>query len=628
MCGLCGIVGSRRGYEALLDEIAGMSKTLAHRGPDDSGLWCSPDRRSGFGFRRLAIVDLSAAGHQPMESASGRFVLLMNGEIYNHRALRKELAHAYPFAGSSDTEVALAAIEIWGVDRAVNRFNGMFALAVWEAERGLVHLIRDRMGEKPLYYGLIDGSLCFASELKALRAHPLFEPRVDRAALREYLRLGYVPGPRSIYDGVAKLPPGHRLVVDGTGEVRELAPYWRPPPVSEHAIEPSGGVERLKDVLTRSVRLRMLADVPLGAFLSGGVDSSLIVALMQEHATKAVKTFSIGFEDAAYDESDFAREAANVLGTNHTGATLDEAGALDLVPGLPTVFDEPFADPSQLPMMLVSRLAKQEVTVCLSGDGADELFAGYGRFQTVDRVWSLAERVPLRLRRLVGPALRRTGSLADSGPVRRRASAGNRLSRLGSMLPRSTALDAYEDFVSVWPERSVPTTDGSRSRDPTVTLPRVADPVAGMLYLDQVRYLPDDILVKVDRATMSCSLEARAPMLDPEVIALAASVPTRMKMKAGGKGPLKHLLAQYLPTEMVHRPKMGFDVPIGPWLRGPLRPWGESLLDPGRIVREGLLDAKAISRAWSAHIEGRQDNSRRLWTVLMFQAWLDSHTAS
>ncbi|MGB3635277.1 MAG: asparagine synthase (glutamine-hydrolyzing) [Rubrobacteraceae bacterium] len=645
MCGIAGFFSPGSAKKEAEQTVRRMTDALVHRGPDDGGVW--EDQRSGvaLGNRRLAIVDLSPEGHQPMCSADGRYVLAFNGEIYNFPALRAELEQlGHGFRGHSDTEVMLAAFTAWGLEAGLGRFNGMFAFALWDRQERVLHLARDRFGEKPLYYGWMGGTLLFGSELKALRAHPRFRGEVSRDALALYLRHNYVPAPYSIYEGVCKLPPGTRMTINEAGETSEPIPYWSARRAAERGVaDPFGGseqeaVDALDAVLSDSVGMRMVADVPLGAFLSGGIDSSTIVSLMQAQSDRPVKTFSIGFHEEAYSEAEHAKAVARHLGTEHTELYVTPREALEVVPKLPTLYDEPFADSSQIPTYLVSELARKHVTVSLSGDGGDELFGGYRRYALGQDLWRRIGWMPSAGRRAAGHAIssipveilnKRLARLAPlAGRYGHSGEMGDKLHKLAEILTADDPEDLYHGLVSYYrdPAGIVPgsvepptaLTDRSRRADVDSFAHR-------MMYLDSVSYLPDDILAKVDRASMGVSLEARVPMLDHRVYELAWSLPPSMKTRDGAdKWILRRVLDRYVPRELVERPKMGFGVPVGAWLRGSLREWAEGLLDEKRLRDEGFFEPLPIREKWSEHLSGSRNWHAHLWGVLMFQAWLET----
>ena len=659
MCGLTGLLAARHQPRAELQTLVrAMTATLVHRGPDAEGVWT--EGGIALGHRRLSILDLSPAGAQPMLSACERFALVFNGEIYNHHELRRDLskANAAPeWRGSSDTETLLAGIACWGLDETLRRCSGMFALALWDRKKRRLCLARDRMGEKPLYWGWARRDLIFGSELKALRAHPDCPHEVCRAALTQYLRFTYVPAPRSIHPGLYKLEPGTILTVDekptagpprvplrpgdqhGSLSIRR---YWDlNSAIEAGAREPiadeTEAVTTLGQVLGAAVRRQMIADVPLGAFLSGGVDSSTIVALMQAASARPVQTFTIGFDETAFDESPHAAEVARHLGTDHYELRVTDAHARAVIPELPRLYDEPFADASQIPTHLVCRAARRKVTVALSGDGGDELFGGYNRYFWGPRVWDRFARLPHPLRRVLGQAIGAipvplwdtAGSAyawlrpGTAGVLR----PGDKAHRLGNRLRTvKTSDDLYRSLVSEWTpdsgviEPAVAEPD-SQLDDP---LPEhgAEHPAMRMMVQDMRSYLPDDILCKVDRAAMGIGLETRAPFLDPAVITLSARLPTPVKIRGGmGKWALRQVLYRHVPRKIIDRPKAGFAMPVGQWLRGPLRDWGENLLSRDRLTSDGLFNASAIRQTWAEHLSGRRDWSVRLWAVLMFQEW-------
>ncbi len=654
MCGIAGCLETARHLPApsLLSLARTMAYPLAHRGPDDAGVWADPEAGIALGHRRLSIVDLSPLGHQPMVSADGRFVVVFNGEIYDHQATRRTLeARGHVFRGRSDTEVLLAAASAWGVERAVTLFNGMFAFALWDRAERKLHLVRDRLGEKPLYYAWSGTTFLFGSELKALRAHPGFTARISREALTLFARYGFVPAPYTIHEGVAKLAPGTVLTVDAArpGESTPRT-YWS---IEEAAArgeaDPWSGsedeaVEALDALLRESVRMRLQADVPVGVFLSGGIDSSTVAALAQAESGGArARTFTIGFREERFDEAASARAVAAHLGTDHTELTLSGEDALAVVPRLPTLYDEPFADSSQIPTFLVSRLARTRVTVCLSGDGGDELFGGYGRYVLARALWGAFSRVPRPVRAGVAAAMAGTpGAAAAAGAaiaaVRRlsfrsvplRAAAVDQGRRLSRLLGAAGPDVLYRDLLSVWPEPERLVAGG---REPESTLSRAqalpsAPPlVERMMRWDLVSYLPDDILAKVDRATMGVSLEARVPLLDHRLVELAQRLPLAFKIRGNvGKHVLRRVLHRYVPPALVDRPKRGFAIPVDDWLRGPLRGWAQDLLAGDRLRREGFLDPATVSTSLREHLAGASRGAQ-LWVALMFQSWLEAQRA-
>ncbi len=644
MCGIAGILldpsatGPRR-----VAAVAAMTATLHHRGPDSSGIWMDREAGIALGHRRLAIVDLSEAGHQPMLSHGGDLIVTYNGEIYDFAGLRRELeASGQRFRGHSDTEVMLAAFEHSGIEATLQRSAGMFAFGLWSRRDRILHLGRDSLGKKPLYVALFEGALLFASELKAFRAFPGFQARVDREALTQFLRHGWVPDDHCIYEGVFKLPPGTTLSVRAdelasmsAEQLRARArPWWDLATVAragqaDQLASTAPELETALDELLRlAVRERMVADVPLGAFLSGGIDSSAVVALMQAQSSRAVRTFTIGFGDARYDEAAEAARVAQHLGTEHTELRLSAADARAVIPELPRIWDEPFADESQIPTLLVSQLARQHVTVALSGDGGDECFGGYARHVMAARAAPLFG-VPAGVRRAAGGALRLLSPDAWDSVFRavrlpaaaRRGLDGEQIQKLARVLDAADERDLYERLTTLG-RRSLALETlsvGGRSAPP------LSDAAAGFMYRDMAGYLPGDILVKLDRASMAVSLEARCPLLDRRVVEFAWRLPTAVKIREGkGKWLLRRVLGRYLPEELFERPKHGFNVPVGAWLRGPLREWAEDLLAEPRLRREGLLDPARVQARWREHLSGRRDHSCELWAVLMLQAWLDS----
>jgi len=627
--------------EGIESRAAAMVRTLVHRGPDDEGIWT--DSRAGVALaaRRLAILDLSAAGHQPMVSGSGRFVMVFNGEVYNYQALRDEiLSHArVPFRGRSDTEVVLSAIENWGIEGALERCDGMFALALWDRERRELTLARDRFGEKPLYYGWAGDALLFASELKALRAYGAAPWPIDRDALALYLQYSAVPAPYSIYRGVKKLPPASFLTFGRTAERwPEPRPYWSLRDAALAGVrQPFGGsaaeaMDSLEQLLRGSVHRRMVSDVPLGAFLSGGIDSSTVVALMRQVATASVKTFTIGIHDAELDEAAPARAVAQHLQTDHTELYVTPQEACAVIPLLPAIYDEPFADASQIPTYLVARLARQQVTVALSGDGGDELFGGYNRHVWAGRLWKRVGWMPSAWRRAIGSLLGRVpaahwqslvSGMASVSEGMRHRSAGQKVHKLGYALSASDFSDFYRKLATHW---HGPVVHGALPL-PLQEPPELPDLAEQMMYLDSVTYLPDDILVKLDRATMAVSLEARAPFLDHRVVEFAWRLPLHMKVRGHvGKRILRELLHRYVPPALVDRPKAGFGIPLGDWLRGPLRTWAEALLDERRLRHDGFFDPAAVTEKWSQLLAGKGTWEYHVWDVLMFQAWLEEQS--
>lgn len=639
MCGIAGFWQSKAVDDHPHDLLTRMACTLAHRGPDDSGTFFDSASGLGFAFRRLAIIDLSPEGHQPMVSASGRYTIVFNGEFYNYEEIRQELG-PQSWRGHSDTEVMLAAFERWGLVAALKRFVGMFAFALWDRHERRLHLVRDRLGIKPLYYGRMNGSFVFGSELKPLQQFPGFEGTIDRDVLALYMRHNYVPAPYSIYKDIYKLKPGHMLTLESAEGQPVITSYWSATEIAQQRLasrEQGSDAEvilALEQKLVEAVRLRMIADVPLGAFLSGGIDSTTVVALMQAQSSRPVKTFSIGFHEDAYNEATHAKKIAAHLGTDHTELYVTPKEALDVIPLLPAMYDEPFADSSQIPTYLVSKLAREHVTVSLSGDGGDELFCGYLRYSRLRTVWNMLNRLPrsaalglAKLIRVLPPHQldRLIGAVPYLGQ-KLQPSPGRRLHKLAAVLAMGGPDSMYLHMLSQWHE---PSSVVLGSQEPDVVgqairnvswLPAVEE--IAML-TDLTNYLPDDILTKVDRASMAVSLEARVPLLDHRVVEFALGLPMHFKLRdRQQKWILKQVLYRYVPPKMVERPKMGFGVPIEHWLRGPLKEWAEALLSPERLRADGYFDVSAIRAKWEDHCSGKRNWDYLLWTVLVFQDWL------
>lgn len=647
MCGIVGFWVSASGAQPAECVLRRMAAALRHRGPDGEGYWVDPDGGPALAHRRLSVLDLSPGGAQPMLSASGRYVLVYNGEIYNHLALRDELAAAgtvTPWRGHTDTETLLAAVEHWGVEAALERFIGMFAFALWDARLRRLYLGRDRLGEKPLYYGSVGEVLVFASELKAIEAFPGFAHELNQQAISAYLRFGYVPSPSSIWRGVAKLPPGTVLALSAGAAAMDAAPrpYWSLAATTQRqrpAIRREAAADALEDLLNDVVRSQMLSDVPLGVFLSGGIDSSLVAALMRQHASLPVRSFSLGFADPRLDESDHARAVAAHLGTDHTEFVVTPREALDIVDHLPHVYDEPFADSSQIPTILLARLTRAEVTVALSGDGGDEMFAGYNRHIFASRLWNKVGAWPRPARR----------GLAVLSSVMQPLTAGQRMAWLKCLsakagLPVTTfdrvakfgdAVGRSDNFVAFYDRLVTTWQDPAAVADLPLTLPRMTgvddlalcDPVEWMMAVDALTYLPDDIMVKVDRAAMAASLETRAPFLDVRVVEAAWSLPLDVKLRGrSGKQVLKDIVARHVPPALIDRPKQGFAIPLDDWLRHELRDWAANLLAPESLARPGFWRIPAITALWTRHLAGTENAGARLWTILQFQNWLYART--
>ncbi len=647
MCGIVGIFDPGARSKISNDLLYPMVETLIHRGPDDFGSWFDVKAGIALGHRRLSIIDLSPEGHQPMMSESDRYVISFNGEIYNFRELRRQLEGlGHSFRGHSDTEVVLAAVEQWGLINALERSIGMFAFALWDQKECRLHLVRDRLGEKPLYYGWQNEVFLFGSELKALRAYSGWQGEIDRDALALYLRHSYIPTPYSIYKGILKLLPGTVLTIksDSKGELPTPEYYWSASRVAEDgSSQPlpqnsSDATFQLDTLLHEAIGRQMVADVPLGAFLSGGVDSSTVVALMQVQSSQPVKTFTIGFHEADYNEAEYAKAVAKHLGTDHTELYVTPQEAMEVIPALPALYDEPFADSSQIPTHLVAKLARQHVTVSLSGDGGDELFGGYDRYFWGQRIWNSVGWLPKGVRQLgskiitsVSPRAwdRLFRQVARVAPRLRGPTVyGERAHKLAEILAVGDPEEMYHGLVSHWQDpasvvpggRELPTALTNRDR-----WARLPDFTQRMMYLDMVSYLPDDILVKVDRAAMGVSLETRVPLLDHRIVEFAWRLPLSMKVRNGqGKWLLRQVLYKYVPADLIERPKMGFGVPIDSWLRGPLREWAESLLSENRLKQEGYFDAQPIMRKWLEHLSCTCKWQYQLWDILMFQAWLEA----
>lgn len=654
MCGIAGLWSpedSRSEAEAseLLTKI---TDSLIHRGPDSSGSWFDHETGLSLGHRRLAIVDLSAEGNQPMTSASGRYVIVTNGEIYNHLELRRELeAAGVQFRGHSDTEVMIEMIDRWGHRKATKRMAGMFAFALWDKKERCLILGRDRMGKKPLYVGWAGRGLMFASELKAFAQHPDFRSDVDRNALQQFLRRQFVEAPRTIWQGVYKLPAGHLLSLcnadlDRTADRNLIAraePYWNLSEIAAAStkertapsIDEAEAIDQLDALLGLAVEERMMADVPVGAFLSGGIDSSLIVAMMQKRSTTPVKTFTASFGDKEFNEAGYAREVSDQLKTDHYEVDITPEIALSVIPRLTEIYDEPFADPSQIPFFHIAEFAKQRVTVCLSGDGGDESFAGYGRYFMAEKLNQNMKRIPTPIRRGLASLMtkmppNRLDSMLGMIPLPesfalRGKLTGDRVHKMAELMTPGSSDELYRQMTSLTdlPPNVVQgaDTDLIPGHQPLAG-DSIEDLMHRMMLSDTLEYLPDDVLVKVDRASMAVSLEARSPLLDHRVVEFAWKLPRRYLVNDGqGKWPLRQLLQRYLPSTLAGRSKRGFGVPIAVWLRGPLRDWADDLLSVERINREGFLDSTAIRNLWQTHLKGERDWSATLWAILMFQAW-------
>jgi asparagine synthase (glutamine-hydrolysing) len=651
MCGIVGLISGRHGTPQLVERLI---DTLTHRGPDDRGTWIDAEARVGFGHRRLAIVDLSPQGHQPMASADGRWVITYNGEIYNHRELRTRLDEAKltpegGWRGHSDTETLVHAIAAWGLETALNRAVGMFAFGLWDRADRKLYLVRDRFGEKPLYYGWVGGDFLFGSELKALTAHPRFDNEVSREALTTYASRTYVPAPLSIYRRVFKVPPGCILELDAgapatpidaapvegasEGAVR-LRRYWSYGDVlakgfEDQIADEEEAIAELEEALARSIAGQSMADVPVGAFLSGGIDSSTVVALYQKHSSVPVRSFTIGFEDDHYNEAEYARAVAAHLGTVHHEQYISAKEAAGVIPSLTAMFDEPFGDASAMPTHLVSKFAREQVTVVLSGDGGDELFAGYRRHWQSLALWNKLRRVPRGARQAGAAALGQVPfslwSALDRamGVSRRNPLSGKIMKGLRVGAAVGSFDELYASYLDQWAFEPSPVPGGAQPQPFPLDAGFDAPDATRMTYCDALAYLPDDILAKVDRASMAVSLESRVPFLDHRVAEVAARIPMSMKLRGkGGKWIVKQLLGKHLPVELYERPKSGFSMPLGDWLRGDLRDWAEDLLDPSRMRQEGWFDAPRVQQRWQDNLAGRRNASSSIWSILMFQAWL------
>lgn len=628
MCGFTGFYSSfnNKGDKSFsISDLEDSTSQINHRGPDDTGYWIDDSQTIGLAHTRLAIIDLSPAGHQPMPSACDRYIIAFNGEIYNHKKLRKQLEQqnqAPVWRGHSDTETLLACFSAWGVEQTLQETVGMFAISLWDKQEKILTLARDRFGEKPLYWGWNNDTLLFGSELKALKVYPKFDAQVDRNSLALLLRYNYIPAPHSIYQGIEKLKAGHFVQIS-KGQIRkdvEPKPFWSFKQAVESGIQkPFSGsdaeaVNELEKILTESISDQMLADVPLGAFLSGGVDSSTVVALMQKQSPRPVKTFAIGFDEPGYNEAVYAKEVAQHLGTEHTELYVSSDDALALVPKLASIYCEPFADSSQLPTFLVSQMAKQHVTVSLSGDGGDELFGGYNPYQFAPKIWSKIKLLPAPLRKLAEQVLAGL-PLPD------------KFQKLLSVFPAKDQYQFYQLMMSHW-TNATDIVIGSENTDVFLSDPHQWPSTDSfehwMMAMDAGQYMTDDILVKVDRAAMANSLETRVPLLDHRVFEFAWQLPLHMKIRDGvGKWALREVLYRHVPKEMIDRPKKGFSIPLAQWLRGPLLEWTEQLLSEKRLISEGYFNPAPIRKAWLQHKYGKADNALKLWSVIMFQAWLE-----
>jgi len=644
MCGFAGFLNREKSSHDLYEVLKLMGEAIRTRGPDSSGEWLNESSTIGFSHRRLSIVDLSSAGHQPMLSHNERYIIAFNGEIYNHLELRDLLADAgldINWKGTSDTETLLACFEHWGIKLTIEKSVGMFAFSVWDNQENKLILGRDRLGEKPLYYGWQGDSFLFGSELKALKAHYAFKSEINRDSIALLLRHSCIPAPYSIYQGIEKLLPGYLLEVDLKTGLSNAIQYWSFKHIcpQNETVGYVGTAEKAVDdldtILKKSIKQQMIADVPLGAFLSGGVDSSTIVALMQSQSDKPIKTFSIGFNEDGFDEAVYAKSIAEHLGTDHTELYVTPEDALNVIPLLADLYDEPFSDSSQIPTYLVAKMAKEHVTVSLSGDAGDELFCGYNRYLLTQKVWKNLSVMPIAMRKslslcLLKISVNHWNYINKILPKKLKLSnLGTKMHKAGKALTANSVSELYKRLVSHWdnPEAVV-----IGAKEPNTVLndpvraPKLLNDIEQMMALDTLSYLPDDILTKVDRACMAVSLEGRVPFLNHKVVEFSWGLPLRYKLNNGvSKWCLKEVLYRYVPKELIDRPKMGFGVPINTWLRGPLRTWADKLLDEDRLLQEGFFEPKQIVTMWREHKLGKRDWQDQLWDVLMFQAWYEKH---
>ena len=647
MCGFTGFISSSNSFDSDYQYLMlkRMTNTLIHRGPDDSGFWMDPVNKIGLGHRRLAVLDLTETGHQPMISHSGNYVLIFNGEIYNHLSLRKEL-NSYKksptWKGSSDTETLLAGFEYWGVENTLNSCEGMFSFALWCRKTNVLFLGRDRLGEKPLYYGWQDNgrsrAFLFSSELKAFKEHDSFKARVDRDSLSHYMRYNCIPSPHSIYKGIYKLDPGKFLSVSLKNQNPKIQTYWSGLEVAFKGMSSNfqgsetEAINKLENLLKSTIKEQMISDVSLGAFLSGGVDSSTIVALMQSQSNERVKTFTVGFNEEDHNEAQYAKLVANHLGTDHTEVYVTSKDALEVIPSLPSVFDEPFSDSSQIPALLISKLARESVTVSLSGDGGDEIFGGYNRYLATQNLWRYLTFFPVLFRKFVSKGILKIPSKDwdKLGKLFQNFiginNFGDKMHKGADVLAADSSDDLYLKLTSHWASPESLVLGSSKSSN---LLQEYLNKLEGfnqinkMMVVDMLTYLPNDILTKVDRAAMSVSLETRVPFLNHKIIEFCSSLPLSLKLRKGtSKWILRQVLYKYVPSELIERPKAGFAVPINDWLKGSLRSWAEELLDENLMKQEGFFDVEQIRNKWVEHLSGRRNWGHHLWDVLMFQSWL------
>ncbi len=648
MCGISGIIKQNNSYNGLESEIIKMNMSLKHRGPNNSGTWVDNHNGVALGHRRLSILDLSNAGNQPMQFQNKNLVLTFNGEIYNHLEIREKLENEthynFKWTSHSDTETLLRAFETWGIHETLKICSGMFSIAVWNKKRKILTLARDRFGEKPLYYGWGNNDFIFASEIKAIKTYKNFNNAICKKSLAFYLRVNYVPSPLSIYKNIFKLDPGTYIEINkSTKNITQISKkkFWSlETNIKDNKLlnihDENLVIEELEKKLIKSVKSQMLSDVPLGGFLSGGIDSSLITALMQRENNRSIKTFTIGFNDKQFDESIFAKKVSNYLGTDHSEIIISDKDSRNVIPLLPQIYDEPFADSSQIPTYLICKVAKQNVTVALSGDGGDELFGGYNRYTWSPKIWKKISILPFFLRKKLGELSlnisERNLDIILKSFINR---GGYKIHKIGRALLNSTNVENFmQNMTLQWVEENnlIMDFDNNKFNNSYIFQNKINnsnltfnDPISKMIYLDTVTYLQDDILCKLDRAAMSNSLETRLPFLDKEVVEFANKIPIHIKIKNGtGKWPLKKILSKYVPENLVDRPKTGFSIPLGKWLKGPLRDWAESLLNEKRIAQEGFFSSKLISAKWQQHLDGNQDHSSNLWSILMFQSWLEN----
>jgi len=655
MCGLTGFLwGSDLKIESASVQLESMTEAIRHRGPDDKGTWIDNEARVAIGHRRLSILDLSSAGHQPMASNSNRYVIAFNGEIYNHNELRNQLnksnSNLIDWSGHSDTETLLMCFEFWGVEQTLIRLVGMFAISLYDIKKKSLYLIRDRMGEKPLYYGWNNGIFLFGSELKSIKSFSSFLAEVDRNALALYLKYDYVPSPYSIYKGINKLPQGSYIEISMVNRVwsqenlSDPVYYWSMGEIAKSEKDANkfnnsdkDTIQKLDNLLLKSIKQQMISDVPLGAFLSGGVDSSVVTALMQKQSIGKVKTFTIGFNERHFNEAQHAKAVACHLGTEHTELYVSPEDAMNVIPHLPQIYDEPFADSSQIPTFMVSKMTRQHVSVALSGDGGDEIFGGYNRYFMANRAWKRIEKAPLMLRKYFSKGITSVSPKTWNGIINgasvllpesiKITHPGDKVYKLADMLNSMNIDDVYGGLVTHWKnpfEIVIGCTSQIDEINESIETLDFNNPESKMMYLDSITYLPDDILTKVDRASMGVSLETRAPFLNHNVVEFAWQLPFDMKIRNNkGKWILRQVLDKYVPKKLIERPKMGFGVPIDSWLRGPLRDWAESLIGESRLREEGYFQPEPIRKIWDEHLSGHRNWQYHLWSILMFQAWLE-----